>query len=58
MEKNYKNKQFGTEDAKTKTPKVAGNDYIFPLHGLKINATSAQEAEKKLKKILEERDAK
>ena len=58
MEKEYKNKQFGNGETKTKSPKVEGNDYIFPTYGIKIKATSAQEAKKKLDRILKERENK
>jgi len=55
MQKNIANKQIGEGDAKTKTPKVEGNDYIFPNTGIKIKASSAEEAERKHDELLKKR---
>lgn len=55
MQSKYRNKQIGEGDAKSKTPKVEGNDYIFPNTGIKINASSAEEADRKHRDLLKRR---
>ena len=55
MQKNIANKQIGEGDQKTKAPKVEGNDYIFHNTGIKVKASSVEEAERKHSELLKKR---